>query len=643
MWKRGAATVCERACRLSTVRSFHARAQSASTTSIFTDSSVKSHSSNSRRKRKAVPKQRGEDAENYTVSGGVRTKRTTPLFAVHREKEVKRQLLDYRAKIGSGKLNKGQMINQAEVLYEEMLASGWSKRYYHDLMIAIYAAVGNTKKATGIFRKMQSLDAKPGPVTYNELILAHRKNREYSKAISLYEEMKRNGVKPGPVTLRTMIGVCARTQDVVSAFAVLDDMRDFKATTENYVELLQMARHLNSPSKAYAVFDHMKSHCIPLEEHHYSELICLLGPLRRGREAVDVLLAMCREGHAPTKELYDKTVESLGRGGQVTEALEVVELMALNYGMAPDQFVFGQLILACGVSGDTEKAEDMYREMLNRDIKPSPWIYVCLIRGCQKNEPNKVFGYHYLMTKKMNIPNNTQVTAEVLETCRMHHLTKKAFEVAERAILQDELDFDITLGTACAKALGDSEYAIKLSKEIGNARGQRSLDAFNFRALLLAYEGDAKALDKWVGNMVEWKIRPDHLTLHVFLLGALRTNRKIEVAKILRLFRTKYQLSPNRLTSALFDEEEGTRLNDDESHQSPSNGSIEEDVEHANIKDMSIDSSNDEVRLISDESLGKDHTVEDVSGNESLAKSSVMVIEAYERQEEERFISSSGT
>merc|ERR1719193_2123625 len=106
---------------------------------------------------------KGDEGEDYTRSGGVRTKRTTALFAVHREKEVKRKLLDYRSKIGSGKLNKGQMINEAEMLYEEMLAAGWSKRYYHDLMIAIYAAVGNTKKASGVFRKMQELGAKPGP------------------------------------------------------------------------------------------------------------------------------------------------------------------------------------------------------------------------------------------------------------------------------------------------------------------------------------------------------------------------------------------------------------------------------------------------------------------------------------------------
>jgi len=269
-------------------------------------------------------------------------------------------------------------------------------------------------------------------------------------------------------------------------------------------------------------------------------------------------------------------VEALCRTGCIEAAWDVIEEMELKHEIKPTATIFAHLIGACARHGRIDKAEDLYRDLLNRRLSPTPYAYAMLIKAVGRGEePSRAFGYLYMMRKKseaakleeetkpvLDMPPNTSVYSAVLDVCRRHGLRKRALELFSRGVKEDKLDIDLHLMDSAVKALtGDTMGPYKpkdptgqnLSRmcEIVSERHPGDLMEMNTSLLANAWKGDFETCKKIWGRMESMALEPDHLTLHALSLWFLRAERFPKLASTLLSFAEKYEINPHSTTLAL--------------------------------------------------------------------------------------------
>lgn len=271
-------------------------------------------------------------------------------------------------------------------------------------VVAMYTKCGNVEYARMAFDRMEERDK----ISWNSMLSGYVQNGQANEALLLFEQMQDSGCKPNPVTALIMVSACAFLGSCHLGKKIHDYIHENKMKVDITLQnaLMDMYAKCGNLETASKIF-----HEIPLKERDVSSwnvLISAYGMHGRGEEALNLYLQMQEKGVAPNHitftsilsacshaglinegrkcfadmskhsvmpeaKHYTCMVDMLGRAGLLGEAFNLIKSMPAS----PNDGVWGALLLACRVHGNSELGEIAANNLFQ--IEPEhPGYYVLL-------------------------------------------------------------------------------------------------------------------------------------------------------------------------------------------------------------------------------------------------------------------------
>lgn len=281
-------------------------------------------------------------------------------------------------------------MDLAQSFYDELEAKN---AVSSTAMITGYSKARNLEAARLIFDEMVDKDI----VCWSAMISGYANSDSPQESLSIFSEMQRNGVKPDQVTMLSVVSACARlgalgkAKDIhfyveVNGFGralpinnALIDMYAKCGSLERAEEVYNRVHTKNviswtSMINAFATHGDVRSALKKFQEMKLERVepnwITFVGVLyacsHAGlvEEGERLFQSMVKEyGIVPRLEHYGCLVDLYGRANRLREALELVESMP----MAPNVVIWGSLMAACRVHGDSELGEFAAKRVLEID------------------------------------------------------------------------------------------------------------------------------------------------------------------------------------------------------------------------------------------------------------------------------------
>ncbi|KAK6254934.1 hypothetical protein SCA6_016239 [Theobroma cacao] len=247
-------------------------------------------------------------------------------------------------------------IEDARLIFDQMVEKDlvcWSA------MISGYAESDQPQEALRLFNELQSLGMRPDQVTMLSVIsaCAHLGVLEKAKWIHVYAD--KNGFGGALPINNALIDMYAKCGSLERARGVFEKM-----TRRNVISWTSMINAFaihGDANNALSFFHKMK------EAHVEPNGVTFVGVLYACSHAglVDegqrIFASMINEHKiAPKHEHYGCMVDLFGRANLLREALEIVETMPL----APNVVIWGSLMAACQIHGETELGEFAAKRLL---------------------------------------------------------------------------------------------------------------------------------------------------------------------------------------------------------------------------------------------------------------------------------------
>ncbi|KAJ8772417.1 hypothetical protein K2173_027594 [Erythroxylum novogranatense] len=299
-------------------------------------------------------------------------------------------------------------------------------------IIAMHAKCGNMDKACLVFDKMDERNV----ISLNTMLSGYAQNGQASEALMLFESMHDSEVEFNEVTALIMVGVCA----YLGSHCLGKKFHDFVTHSKMEIDvnlwnaLMDMYAKCGDLETAVDMFNSKQSE---RDVSSWNVLISGYGMHGHGRQALELFSRMQEEGVEPNHitftsilsacshaglidegkkcfanmkkwsvTLEDKhyacMVDMLGRSGFLEEAFDIIKEMP----SPPSDAVWGALLLACKIHGNTELGE----------IAASNLFHL---------QPN-VTGYYILMSNIYAASNKWQEVGMLRQVLRNKGLKKPA-------------------------------------------------------------------------------------------------------------------------------------------------------------------------------------------------------------------------
>jgi len=245
-------------------------------------------------------------------------------------------------------------MDEAEKLLKDALENniaGANDVRNYNILLKGYAMNGNVRAhIDSVMERMHAAQIKPSRVTYNILIDSHVRAGQVVEAVSWMTAAKESGIGLDAFSYTSLIKGCVKVGNMQGATAVLEDMR--------------IAR--------------VKPTCIT-----FSTLID--GHARNGDllTARKILQTMISAGEKPSAVTYNSLLRGYAQisdTGALPQALQLLDDMQ-HQGVAPASDTFNTLMSAAMSAGHGNVAIDLYKRMLNADLRPDGVTFTILLQA----------------------------------------------------------------------------------------------------------------------------------------------------------------------------------------------------------------------------------------------------------------------
>lgn len=269
--------------------------------------------------------------------------------------------------------------------------------YVGSAVMDMYAKCGRLDLAQQVFRRMSERDV----VCWNSMITSCCQNAEPELAIDFFQQMGADGAKYDCVSISSALSACANLPALhygkeihgfIMRSALRSDLFVESALIDMYAKCgnLEVARRVfdlmahknevswNSIIAAYGnhgrlqdclnLFHGMRKDGFQPDHVTFLAIISACGHSGRVEDGKHYFNCMTKEyGITPRTEHYACMVDLFGRAGLVEEAFGVIKTMPF----APDAGIWGTLLGACRLHGNTELAEMASEHLLSLDPQNS--------------------------------------------------------------------------------------------------------------------------------------------------------------------------------------------------------------------------------------------------------------------------------
>lgn len=257
-------------------------------------------------------------------------------------------------------------------------------------MVSGYSKLGRVEDARLIFDQIVEKDL----VCWSAMISGYAESDRPQEALRLFAEMEASGLRPDPVTMLSVISACGHlgALDQAKWVHLYVDKNGFGRVLSVNNALIDMYAKCGNLEKATEVFENMRRRNViswttmisafaihgeasnalnffnkMKEENFEPNGVTFVGVLyacshaglvEEGRRVFESMID--EYNITPKHEHYGCMVDLFGRAGLLREALEVIEAMPF----APNVVIWGSLMAACQIYGETELGEYAARQLL---------------------------------------------------------------------------------------------------------------------------------------------------------------------------------------------------------------------------------------------------------------------------------------
>ncbi|PIA61148.1 hypothetical protein AQUCO_00300579v1 [Aquilegia coerulea] len=270
-------------------------------------------------------------------------------------------------------------------------------------LVELYTGCDRMDDAKRMFDEMPQRDmSERTNVSWNTMIAGLAKSGREKEALELFREMLDERFEPDDATLVTVLPVCGHL-GAVELGSWIHSYADSRGLFQKFVQVansvldfynkcgdLEMARRVfnKMPKKSVVswntmitgmafngqgelgvkMFEEMRRQGVdPNDATFVGTLSCCThaGLTQKGKELFDLMIAKHRI--KPRLQHYGCMVDLLGRGGCIEEAKELINKMP----MSPNAAIWGALLSACRIHGESELAECAVKELIRLEPQNS--------------------------------------------------------------------------------------------------------------------------------------------------------------------------------------------------------------------------------------------------------------------------------
>jgi pentatricopeptide repeat protein len=283
-------------------------------------------------------------------------------------------------------------------------------------MMDVAAKFEDIERVESLFKRMKTLDIKPGTITYGILIKAYGKVKDSQSALATFEEMKLADLEPNEVTYGCLVEALVNSGDLATAEKVWRELPGkkqranpvlFSTMVKGYsrqgmfaqaLSLFQEVKQDPNFRPNLVVYNVMldvacKKSNLPLAREFMTELLNLgLQPdtvtysvLIKGHcqeksipQAINLLSQMLREGVSPDLPIFNLLLEACADPTNFTYGFQVYSILCTT-GIRPSPITFGTLVKLYGFKGCPEEAFSLINEMRRWNVEPSVIFFTNII------------------------------------------------------------------------------------------------------------------------------------------------------------------------------------------------------------------------------------------------------------------------
>lgn len=255
----------------------------------------------------------------------------------------------------SGYSKLGQ-LKHARLIFDQMVEKdlvSWSA------MIAGYAESDWPQEALRLFNEMQTLKMRPDQITMLSVIsaCAHLGALDKAKWIHIYAD--RNGFGGALPVGNALIDMYAKCGSLERAREVFEKMR--RKNVISWTSMINASAMHGDAVNALGLFNRMKDENVEPNGVTFVGVLYACSHAGFVDEGRKFFASMINEYNiSPKHEHYGCMVDLFGRANLLREALEVIEAMPV----APNVVVWGSLMAACRVHGESELGEFAAKRLL---------------------------------------------------------------------------------------------------------------------------------------------------------------------------------------------------------------------------------------------------------------------------------------
>ncbi|KAI3941482.1 hypothetical protein MKW98_022489 [Papaver atlanticum] len=264
-----------------------------------------------------------------------------------------------------------------------------------NIMMGVFLRYGDFESACEVFREMPERNV----VSWSVMINGYVQHSRFKEGLELFQEMLEKKVEPNESVVVNALSACAHIGALQLGEWVEGYLRkkSFRFTVRVGTSLIDMYLKCGCVEKALNVFDEMEVKNV----HAWSAMVGGLAVNGRGEDALKLFSQMDMNGVRPNEvtfigvlnacshsglvnegKVYFDSMTSIyglqpnihhyccmvdlyGRAGLLNEAEEVIKSMP----MTPNFAVWGALLNACRVHGDTEQGEQIGKKLI--ELEPN--------------------------------------------------------------------------------------------------------------------------------------------------------------------------------------------------------------------------------------------------------------------------------
>ncbi|KAH9305503.1 hypothetical protein KI387_009907, partial [Taxus chinensis] len=228
--------------------------------------------------------------------------------------------------------------------------------------------------ARQVFDKMSGRDV----ISWNAMIAGYVQIGEWEEALSLFRQMKSEGVNPDSITITSALSACARLAALQHGKDIHEYMKNSMLGSHLFLcnALIDMYAKCGSVKDARLVFDSMPQRDVV----SWTAMIACYGMHGHGKDAATLFFQMQQEGTQPDHITFVSVLSACSHAGMVNEGVQYFDVMIQDYCITPTVEHYACLVDLLGRAGHLHEAQDVIEQM---PLQPNESVWGALLSACR--------------------------------------------------------------------------------------------------------------------------------------------------------------------------------------------------------------------------------------------------------------------